>query len=42
MLERRDLNFQQDGASINSAHDVRIWLDQTFHQNWIGRFAENH
>lgn len=41
LRERRDLYFQQDGASIHCTADVRFWLDENFGNKWIGRFSEN-
>lgn len=34
---RRRLFFQQDGAPIHYAVDVRQWLDEKFPNRWIGR-----
>ncbi len=34
---RRRLYFQQDGAPVHYALDVRAWLDSKFKNRWIGR-----
>lgn len=41
LLERHEMFFQQDGASIHSTVAVRQWLDTNFPGKWIGRYSVN-
>lgn len=39
--ERRNVYFQQDGASIHCSKNVIRWLRSEFENKWIGRYSEN-
>lgn len=39
LQDRRNLYFQHDGCPAHSAISVRNWLDQHFHNKWIGQFG---